>query len=270
MAMELKRRGHDVTVFTFIKGLTTDHLEVEGIKVTTAPEGAFDLILCNHCTCLPHCHRLKGYTIFTGHGPGHQLEQPTKGADRYVAVSAETRSRHLMLGYDSALISNGVDLEEFKPFDPRNVTPVVLSLAKHQAANAMMAEAARNQGFEFRSFHYMEKPIWDVDEEMKQADIVVGCGRTAIEALACGKQVLVFDCRNPFEIPMADGWIREGNVDRLRMFNFSCRANAYHVTTEDLEKMLYNYRNLEPYWQRSWAEEHADIRKKADDYLDMM
>lgn len=272
MARELQRRQHEVEVFTFLKGVTSERLAACGIPVRTDVGTGYDLALVNHGTCLCMVHHLPAVKLFTSHGPRHPLEVPSLGADGYVAVSPEVRAQHAALGIDCRVIYNGIDLEEFGPTEDRwePGRPSLLAACKMSLAQGLVGEACRRADVHFDTVHYVSAPEWDMARRMQAVDWVVGCGRTAYEALACNKAVLVFDSRGKAG-PRADGWLEVGNVDLIRQKNCSTRTHAWPWDIEGLVAALLEMRRRweapPPHWMRAWAERQADVRQKADEYL---
>ena len=271
MAAELLRRGHDVDVFTFMSGIASDHIEQLGARVVTeVPTGAYDLILANHNTCQAATAAVLGYRIYTSHGPRHPLEIPQPGAQAYVGVSAEVRAALAIRGITAQVITNGVDLMQFCPDrdrpDPDDHDPRVLAVCKNSGASALVAGACRGLGLELAGAHYLEHPVWDMAQLMRWADVVVGCGRSAIEALACGCSVYVMDARSEGS-PQADGWLTAANVEHLRQCNFSTRAYGRARDQESIARDLATIPSAE--WAREWAIINADIVTKARAYLDL-
>ena len=272
LARELDGMGHDIDVFTFMRGVTSEHLEPFARVLTELDTTArYDLILANHNTCQALVAALPGFKVFTCHGPSHHLERPGPGADAYVAVSAEVRAAYASLVGDMAVITNGVDLGEFRPAPRPARTPRVLSMCKMRTARNMVADVCRDMGFDFEGVAYAQAPVWDIARLMRAADIVVGCGRSAIEGLACGCDVLVFDARMG-NSPRADGWIMPSNVEHLRQVNFSCRAFGVQWGEKELAEELqwHGTVGVPMGWARAWAEENADITDVATSYLALM
>lgn len=272
MAREFQRRGWEVEVFTFMLGETSSRLQEAGIPVVTqlspGRESPADLMLVNHNTCLAMVQPVSGFKIHTSHGPINALEIPAAGADAYVGVTPEVRAAHARLGFDLTVITNGIDLEEFcstLAMAGEVGIPRVMSMCKSDIARAMVAVAATNQGLPFDYIQYQRRPVWDTASLMRQADIVVGCGRTAYEALSCGKAVLVFDCRDKTRGPSADGWLTEENIEVCYQQNCATRCNDLRWDVDDLERALHEYRFTT--WQRPWAEKNCNVRDKVDQYL---
>jgi len=263
-AKELVRLGHSVSVFTTKTGITSGELEHFCTVITELPTDKFDLKILNHNLCEQVLRVIPGTPIFTSHGPLNPLEQPAPGAGLYVAVSKEIQTHHTNLGYSSRVITNGIDLEDYQPTETNNKRPMVFSGCKSVGATRMLVDACKNLGYDLTSVHYTQRPVWDMASLIGAADIVVGCGRTAREALACGKPVLVFDGRR--NEPRADGWITALNVNKLEEKNFACRTRWEYWNLKRLEEELMFVPEAD--WCRAWAEENADIRKKVQEYLE--
>jgi glycosyltransferase involved in cell wall biosynthesis len=266
MALELKRQGHEVDVFCFMPGVTSGHLENAGIGRDLSEDG-YDLKIINGNTCLETLKDVKGFTVFTSHGPKHMLEHAAYGADAYVGVSPEVVARMSAFDKVGTVIYNGIDLKEFAPHSWDDDTPRVLSLCKSVATSWMLSDACKKLGWEYTWVNYRERMVWDIANVIKPHSIVVGCGRSAIEGLACGKRVLVFDGRT--EEPRADGWVTADNVEQLRQKNFSCRTHNFFWDVETLTTQLAQF-PTDTQWMRPWVMENADIRHKADQYLNLI
>lgn len=267
MAQELQRQGHDVEVFTCALGVTAEKIAELDIPVMArVPMGReYDLQLINHNRCLGLLERVPGLKVYTCHGPQHPLEMPISGAHEYVGVSEEVRATYAP--FISRVVHNGVNLEEFSRFRVYRLAPRVLSMAKAAKANAMVEEACKRVGYDFTSRHYLEEPEWDVASMMHDAEIVVGAGRTAYEALAAGCEVLQFDWRDQRGGTLADGWLTPSNVDYLRYFNCAGRGMAMKWEVDDIALALKNYTPMQ--WGAEWARGNADIRDKATQYLEI-
>ncbi len=269
MAQELQRRLHEVEVFTFMRGTTSEKIEDFFPVVDDPSLDGYDLIMSNHNTCLSQVQHIPGYKVHTCHGPKHQLEQPVGGADAYVAVSPEVRKHGAELGFKMKVIGNALDLDMFAP-PPQttevNVRPRVLSMCKAVGASNMIEDCCKAAGFDYDTVHYLERPVWDTADLIKQADIVVGVGRTALEGLACGKAVFNFDGRT--KEPRGDGWITNRNVDELSRFNFSSRATFKYWTVPELTDALLAFRPQS--WSPQWVRTNANITDAALRYLSLV
>ena len=269
MAEELTRRGHDVGVFTFMIGTTSDKLQSFCRVHTQVPDvDEYDVLLSNHNTTLGILQPLRCPKIHTSHGPGHRLEIPNNGADLYVGVSNEVIARYAAEGFWMEMIPNGINLDEFAEGPALRETPRVLSMCKQKTANEIVQMACMLAGLDLTMLHYTDQPVWDVAPMMRNHDIVIGCGRTVYEALACGRQPLVFDWRQKAKGPTADGYVLPDNIDRLRQSNFSGRHHEYPWAVGEVTKALRAYatERAPDGWARQWAEQNANIRDRVTEY----
>lgn len=247
MARTLTARGHDVDVFCFV---AEDHPMAEAVKsacqtlyVGQQPPDDYDLALINHSTCMNHLRALSACKIYTQHGPTHWVEQYNHGADAVAAVSAEVaaviKKRH---GLEAIIIPNGVDTGVYAPTKWRPLAeapaPRLLGLCKGRRAHAMLEAVCDRLDWEYQGLHYQTNGTLDVSGAIEEAHIIVGYGRSILEAMASSRPAFVFDARGK-EPPRADGWVDIKNVDRLACTNFSGRAHNIQATIGWLADALY-------------------------------
>lgn len=260
LAKEFERRGHDVDVFAIEKG----GLFTLRLNIVDEPADSYDLILVSHRSCLPRVSRTKGPKIFTSHGVFPELEQPCLGADHYVAISDEV-ARHLRSkGFDPTVIHNGVDCERFSPRQPlRSNLGRVLCLSQSDQAKSMVKTACAALGIEF----FSARGVWEIENLMNDADLVVTLGRGAYEAMACGREVIVFDYRWYIGAPFGDGIVTIEKYSKMLECNFSGRSYKQEFTVEDLANEFTKYNPMMGEFNRSTALKCFDVRHQADSYL---
>ncbi len=262
MAIALMEKDHEVEVFTFVEGVFKLPCKVHVRQMPTD----IDLAIVNHNTCMRILRPfLTCPVIYTQHGPTHQAEQYQIGADHVVAVSQEVQGVLSERGFESTVITNGINLERFYPqeaeFD-------VLNLCKGIRGSAMVSKACERLGLSCMTVHYKSSPKEDVASLMRRSRVMVGYGRGILEALACGKQAFVFDARG-VDAPRGDGWVsNETMADHFAKRNFSGRTEDINYTQEELEKELSSPARFSE--AREWAMKHADIRNKARQYLSLV
>jgi glycosyltransferase involved in cell wall biosynthesis len=108
----------------------------------------------------------------------------------------------------------------------------------------------------------------DMPKTMSLADIVVGVGRVALEAMACGKPVVIAGTSvGPFGGNYG-GIVTKSNVDELRAHNFSGRNSAVRTTpdkiAEDCMKLLENreYRLSVGKFGKHYVEKEHNLEKE--------
>lgn len=257
---ELIDMGMEVDVFT----LQADSNSIasqrfSNLKVTLKYGDSYDLILCNHNSCLHHIHRnsIKGKIKFISHGTVPALEQAVQGADEYIAISEEVQTHMLRSGFKSEVVLNPIDLDRFYPTKPLKVSPEALfSLCQGQKAIDQI------------NLHFPALEVRSIpksDEQTRQgrvslnkdhyneADVCVGLGRSAMESLACGRPALIYDWRH-YQGELCDGLVTEKNVSTLLSKNLSGRVFG------NSEISLRNYSSDTDSY-RAIAEKYFDSKK---------
>jgi len=267
MAKELKERGHNVSVFTLSKGGVSDMIN-EFCPVVDNPDEFYDLILVNHNSCLSRLSGVRGFKIFTSHGIYPDLEQPIEGADRYVAISEEVQKHLSNKGFESTVIHNGIDCRRFSSKKPINdkVTKI-LSLCQGKDAKDIVQEACDRLGIEVEFIGYPQNATFNVPEKINGSDLVIGLGRSAYEALACGRAVIVYDTRQYSQFKTADGIVTEGNINEMIKNNLSGRRFQLEWTVDNLIEEIKKYNPQMSLFNRRYALENLNIEKQIDKYL---
>lgn len=278
MAREMTRRGFDVDVWSPITAeFCRSHFERGGVRLLHGipQRGAYDLALANHTTTIRTAQDAAECVIYTSHGISDDVETPPASLHDgpYVAVSEEVfEVQYAPKRLGAMVIYNAVDLELFRP-DPDVRRDRITCLCKGDEARGMVVEACTDPSIrcQVEVFDFQRRPRWsdEVAESMRRSFAVVGCGRAAVEGLASGCSVFVFDsrCGGP---PISDGWICEGNVDDLRKANFSCRTHGIKVgSVRDLVFYLNSCLRVPSPWASDWAYRRADIRCAAADYISL-
>ena len=268
LAMELKRLGHEVEHFAIIRGGVSSMLEEKGVPFMTSDH--YDLILANHTTVVEQLWP-KGFIVQTSHGNIAELEQPSPYADAYVAVSEEVREHLQSKGYRAAaVIANGIDCNRFcqkKPVSPTLQT--VLSLCQSDVANDFIRRCCQQEGIRFLQSNKFTDNVWSIEELINESDLVVGLGRSAYDAMACGRCVLVYDYREYMGEFLGDGMLTPESIQKSMLCNCSGRSNRLKYNEETFIKELQKYSPELGAWGREFALEHLNIEKAVEAYLDI-
>jgi len=271
MVGELKRLGHEVDVLTFQPGLVSERIRKDfGVTIISEVKSTYELILANHHTCVQESYG-HGPIIQTCHGTTPKLEQPSIFTDQYVAISEEVQS-HIFKNIPATSVSvipNGIDCDRFKPVKPIGKTVKrVLSLAHDDLFNIELMYYFKKRGIEFISLNKFKNPVWDVENFINVADMVISLGRGAYEAMACGRPVLVMDKR-PYQGALADGLVNALNVDELIKTNLSGRACRITNMELAIDSAIANYNQTLGEWCRTYALENLNIKIQIQQYLDL-
>lgn len=262
---ELLRRGNNVEYFTFFKGEVSERIEKD-LNVSFMSKDKYDLILANHNTCVRFLSS-KGKIIQTCHGIFPRVEQPSKYADAYVAISEEVSTHLRKLNYDSTIIHNGINCDRYKPFKKteKKLTNI-LSLTHSREANRKIEDACLALNLNFKKHNKYKNPVWDLENLINEADLVVGLGRSVYEAMSCGRAVVVFDDRSYFN-SYSDGYMTPERTDLCIKNNCSGRYSKKEFNTDDLIRTFSKYDSKDGELLREYALENLNIRHQVDKYL---
>jgi len=265
MVEELVKREYQVEYFTFFRGEVSRRLE-QDLSIRFMSRKKYDLILANHNTCVNYLFD-KGFIMQTCHGVFPELEQPSPNADAYVSISEEVKKHLQQLGYTSRVILNGINLERYRPVQPlHSRLSCVLSLCHSAMANTALEKACEGMGAKLIIVDKYNNPVWEVEQKINEADLVVGVGRSAYEAMACGRPVIIFDHRDYYP-SCGDGYVRDMIGDSIRN-NCSGRYSNRSYTAPELERELRKYDPADGAFFRKFAEDRLDIRNSITEYLE--
>lgn len=263
---ELVRLGHNVEYFSFKKGLVSSKIE-KLLNVHFMSKGKYDLILANHNTTVDKVHK-RGFTIQTCHGIFPKLEQPSSNANAYVSISQEVQDHLGKLGYPSILIHNSINLDRFKIKSKINrKLNSVLSLCHSEEANLFVEKACSDMNVKFKQAYKYKNAIWNVEDEINKVDLVIGLGRSAYEAMACGRPVLIYDNRRYFP-SCGDGYVKDVLGFSLKN-NCSGRYFNKKFSKSDFVSEAMKFNSNDSLFFREFAERELDVKKNIKKYLDI-
>src|SRR5690606_35971545 len=131
--------------------------------------------------------------------------------------------------------------ERFYPAKEINIIlKNVLSLCQSESANKMIKHICDKRNLNFTAINKFEKQVWDIENAINEADLVVGLGRSAYEAMACGRPVVIFDHR-PYSNCYADGYLKNDIIEESLKMNCSGRRFKLELTSKELESEIFNY-----------------------------
>lgn len=259
-----RRRIYNIEYFTFDRGFLSKRIE-DQLDVNFCSRKRYDLILANHNTCVDKLYK-KGFIIQTCHGIYPALEQPSLKADGYVAISQEVQSHLALKGLRSSIILNGINLNRFKSNkDLSSNLSTVLSMCHSEKANSLIEQICTQMNIKFTKAYKYKDPVWDVENKINNADLVVALGRSAYEAMACGRPVIVYDDRGYFK-PYGDGYVK--NILEFSIqYNCSGRYSKKIYEKDDLSLEFEKYSSNDSTFFRDFAKKELDIKKQVDHYL---
>lgn len=273
MVKAAKEHGHDVDLFTHHQGIVSERIRKDFGVYSPVLRNSYDLILASHNTTIKHVLN-RGPIIQTCHGTIPKLEQPSEWAQAHVAISAEV-ANHIVnkLGWNrrGTVILNSIDTSRFK--DKTVLAPKVtsvLSLSHSDMLNNRLQTIFNQMGITFKTLNKYTNPVWAVEKEILQNDLVISLGRGAYESFACGRPVLVLDHRPYIKKTYADGMVTPGNIDDYALCNFSGRFRMLQPNLKDfVDKELELYDDNNQVYYRDWALKHLNYLKNFQEYIDL-
>ena len=275
LAAALLERGYRPTVVSPIVGEVGERLRAVGVRVVDElhkAQGHPDVLHCQHnVMALAARDWFPGAPlVFHSHGTLPLPEQPPSvdlNVQRYVAVSDLVR-RHLesrgVPGRLIRVLENPVDLRRFAPRGQLSSRPrraLVLSAVMDATTFGVIDEACRRMDIELEVVGLDGTRTWDVEERIARTDVVFSLGRGAIESMASGRAVYVYDHFG------ADGWVTPETVDEIASHTFSGKRYARRLTPDDLVTELERYDPAMGPANRQLAQERYDIRTQVDRLL---
>ena len=226
---ELISRGHNVDVVTFHNGKVGEKLSSNVIELDNVKK-SYDLILThqNDITFELINRNVSGYVIFTVHGLVYENDIPKEEIlyyiDKVVCVSQAIQKFLSEKNIDSLLNYQPVDCERFSPKNMlREKNIKVLSMVRGELNN-MIRCACEILDYEYIGWqkpveyyfhsHDEDDVIFNVEDRINEADIVIGIGRIIYESLSCGRNALVFDARE-YQGNLGDGMVTPDNIDNF-------------------------------------------------------
>lgn len=232
---ELLRRGHEVDMHVHRGQLPRGWAAFQ-------PDRLYDLALINHHPAFRDLRAAQvGYRILTSHGVLPDEERVVPGADAYVAVSEAARTR---IPFKSSVIHNPIDSERFSPTSTPSPSLRRVAFVSNRQGRALsiIEEACSDMGLDLRVIG-RESAVADPERIYNWADLVIGIARTAMEALACGRNVLAFDYFG------YHGMVTKENFSGMQVHNFGGHAPGSWPSAKQVRSSFELYdpeRNLRP------------------------
>ncbi|MDB5079370.1 MAG: hypothetical protein JWP00_1294 [Chloroflexi bacterium] len=228
LAREYKRRGLQVTCFTLKPGKISERLEKVGIRTTGDLSSVTDVDLI-------HAHHRLEFKLAAAYfpqvplvhaslGPNHPYERPTGGKAIITCnIAISQLIKRILIEHEGIcpgkieVVPNFVNLERFSATrriekKPKRVL-LLSNYFKEEEAVRKACEAAG--GLELTWIGAASTPVWEVEKYIEQADIIVGKGQSALQAMAMGRAVVVF---GPI---YSDGLVTAENFEAMAACNFN-------------------------------------------------
>lgn len=249
VADHLQRFGHDVWIYTPEDGFTGEVARSMGLRVETdasrlpddvdavlAQDGvaALEMLAIRPAAPQIYCWHSE---LFDLHVPP-QLDGVTA---RIVTFYAGARKKAEALAVSAPIVelTHPIDTERFKPRAPLRAKPRALALGNYLTGERfrILEQACEIAGIELnrRGSHAEGGVTARPEDDMGRADIVFAKAKAAIEAMACGRAVYVYDAFG------SDGWVTPQRYPRLEANCFAGTGGGQTVEIDALVAALGEY-----------------------------
>lgn len=259
VASELLRRGYDVYAYTPLYGKFFEEFEKIGVK--KAFSGKFDLILENHNVL--DITKFSGFIIHTCHGIV-DAERPMKNVINVAVSEASAKQWNI-----KNIIANGIDTERFCiKKNPNKKLYKILSLCKSNSANNILKHICNDVGYELETTY--GNSVFRIEDKINNADLVIGVGRSLLDAMACGRPVISFDDRPYYKTRMLGyGYITPDKYDKYIKDSFTGNAEQKTLNKLELLKEISKYNPNDGELNRKFILENYSISKTVNAYLNI-
>jgi hypothetical protein len=275
LARELERLDHDVSIYSPNRGQMAEFAQQQGIRVFGAAElpPACDLVVaCDAATCHELARRYLGaLKVMVVHSADHMLQAPPGLADSCdglvvlndrVARSVAARAWHAPI----LRLRQPIELWRFWDLGsvraaPRNV--LVVTNYVEGARSQIIETACRARGLTVRWLGATTGASASPEAQIADADIVIGLGRSALEAMAAGRATYVYG------VVGGDGWVTADTYEAMEADGFA--GTAFPDVQLDAERITADLGRWDPHlgeYGRDLASAHHSSREHAIDLIE--
>ncbi len=247
VAEQLDRLGHSVAVFAVEPGPGGEVARERGVATIDATEinddfdaalvqdAGVSLLLADRCPAVPQ--------LFVAHSEVFDLQAPPQlNALVGTVVALNDRVANRMRSYATSAqvvrLRQPIDTERFAPRSelPERPERVLLLSNTPQADRMGMLEAAcAKAGLELTRVGGLGSDTTDPRPALAGAEIVIGYGRSILEAMACGRAAYVYDWHG------GDGWVTAESYPEIEADGIGGRTAARTIDATRLAGDLLRY-----------------------------
>jgi hypothetical protein len=265
---ELQRLGHRIVLYSATPvGPAAEIARQRGLAVVAGPaelpSGCDVLIAQDASTAMSLAARFPQATrLYVAHSDWYSLQVPPQIeglCDAIVVMSDRVQAQIEALAYHPKIVRlrQPIDLKRFGLFPPRaddgTRRALLLSNYLRPAEMEIVAGACRAAGFDLTTVGYRSKPSVAPELDIAAVDVVIGYGRSVIEALASRRAAYVYG------ISGGDGWVTPETYGALEADGFGGRGLETIVTPERLASDLRAWDRGMGEINRRLAAQHHDV-----------
>jgi hypothetical protein len=241
VAEQLERLGHETTLYARELGAGADLARSRGFHVAEEgrlPDDCDAAVVQDAGVSLDLAARYPGARqVFVAHSESLDLQLPPQLEGLVSAVVAlndrvAERLRALAVPAPVMRLRQPIDTERFVPGPPLPERPRrALLLSNNAVADrlGMLESACSAAGMELVRLGGEAGQTSDPRNRLVEADVVIGYGRSILEAMACGRAAYVYD-RNG-----SDGWVTADSYGEIEATGFAGRSGRMIADRGTLE-----------------------------------
>lgn len=247
VAEQFDRLGHEVSIYAPEQANGVQAALDRGLAVVSEPDlpGECDAVLAQDAgVSFQLAERYpQAPQVFVAHSETFDLQAPPQlpgMVGRIVALNDRVAAR--MRSYASEVevvrMTQPIDTERFAsraplPEVPRRV--LLLSNTPISDRLALLERACEAASLEMVRVGGLQGQVADPREQLASADIVVGYGRSILEAMACGRAAYVYDWNG------GDGWITAESYPAIEADGIAGRSGRAILDADRLAEDLRRY-----------------------------
>lgn len=247
VAEQLDRLGHEAVIFTLEPSGGIKVARELGIEVLdeSALGGEFDAALVQDGSVSYQLAALFPATpqLFVAHSSKFDLQAPpqlggTVGMIATLNDRVARRMRSFATEVEVVRLRQPIDHERFTPRGPLPETPrraLLLSNNPNDDRMGTIEEACADAGLELLQVGGLPNQVSDVRSALAAVEIVIGYGRSVLEAMACGRAAYVYDWQG------GDGWVTTQSYAAIEADGFAGGARDDVMDSAALAKDLRAY-----------------------------
>ena len=271
MADQFERRGWQVDIWTTSNSDFSRRLGRQTTQEELVTRGShyYDLALVQHSNVCKWVvdHRIAKHICLTLHGKDYAWDAPADGAHSYVAISNEIAEHNTGFGIFE-IINPPVDMERYKPLRPISEELKVVGLfTNYGRAEPVVREACNVYGCEFRLIGGYNN-TYNTVPEINGCDLIVSVGRGAIEAMACGRALVIYDDRGYYPA-YSDGYFLPEIGPEVSAFNYTGRCFKTQINSTELAEMFRHYIAHDGQSNREYCIMNHGVVGIVDEYLEL-
>lgn len=190
------------------------------------------------------------------------FNKPNAEIHRHVVISEEVQQAAHTFGFHPIVVRNSVNCDRFKPYRElrRKLKKVVMITNHFPGVIPIVKVACQLTNTELV---HVGHPKWEINIEdyINSADLVISLGRGIYEAMACGRNCIVFDYNG------ADGFVTPDTLPDMQWYNCSGRLKQAKWTPEQLAEEFLKYDPKLGHELREIAQREYNIRNVIENHL---